>query len=127
MKKYNMIALIDGIEEEFFICELTADDVSKAEKELSCYMQSSGRTYDLDTNKYPSIKNFFKLYFGECEYDIYYGDCWTIPDRYICPNKNVADRFMKLARQLDYHDRYNQTFCSVEQNENIICICYGDY
>jgi hypothetical protein len=127
MKKYNTIAIIDGYEEELFICELTADDVTKAEKEFSLYMQSKGKTYDLDINKYPSVRNFFKLYFGECECDIYCGECWTTPNRYICTNKNVADRFMKLAKQLDYHNRYNQTFCTVEQDGKIVNVGYGDY
>ena len=126
MKKYRTSAIIDGYEEDFFVCELTADDVAKAEEEFSCYMQSKGKTYDLDTNKRPSIKNFFKLYFGECEYDIY-GYCWTTPNRYICADKNVADVFMRLAKQLDYHDRYNQTFCTVEQDGEIIDVYRGDY
>lgn len=127
MKKYNAIAIIDSCEEKLFVCELTADDVVKAENEFSHYMQNEGEIYDLDTNKRPSIKNFFKLYFGECEYDIYCGNCWTVPDRYICTHKYVADRFMKLAKQLDYHDRYSQTFCAVEQNGKIVDVCYGDY
>jgi hypothetical protein len=105
---------------------LTADDVKKAESEFSRYMQSKGETYDFDTNKCPTVKNFFKLYFGECDADAY-GECWSTPDRYICTNKNVADRFMKLAKQLDYHNRYNQTFCTVEQDGKIIDIFYGDY
>ena len=122
MKKYNTTAIIDGYEEELYVCELTADDVSKAEKEFSCYMQSRGKVYDRDTNKYPSVKNFFKLYFGECDEDLI-----ITPDRYICTNKNIADRFMKLAKQLDYHDRYNQTYCSVEQEGKNIDVVYGDY
>lgn len=126
MKKYNTAAIIDGYEEEFFVCELTADDVAEAENEFAHYMQSNGKTYDLDTNKCPKVRSFFKLYFGECEGDAY-GEYWTTPNRYICTNKNVADRFMNLARQLAYHDRYNQTFCSVEQDGEIIDISYGDY
>lgn len=126
MKKYNATAIIDGYEEEFFVCELTAYDVAEAENEFAHYMQSNGKTYDLDTNKRPNIRNFFKLYFGECEGDAY-GEYWPTPNRYICPNKDVADRFMNLTRQLAYHDRYNQTFCSVEQDGEIIDISYGDY
>ena len=127
MKKYNTTVIICGWEGDLFICELTEDDVAKMEKEFSDYMQSNGKTYDLDTNKYPNIRNFFKLYFGECEYDIYYGECWFAPDRYICTNENVADRFMKLAKKLDYHDRYNQTYCIVQQNGSVVDIDYGDY
>lgn len=126
MKKYNAVAIVDGYEEEVFVCELTADDVAKAEKEFSLYMQSKGKTYDMDENKRPTVRNFFKLYFGECDADPY-GVYWYTPNRYICTNKNVADKFMKLAKQLDYHDRYNQTFCTVEQDGKIVDVGYGDY
>ena len=126
MKKYNTIAIVDGYEEELFVCELTAEDVANAEKEFSLYMQGKGKTYDWDSNKRPTVRNFFKLYFGDDETDAY-GECYVTPDRYICTNKNVADRFMKLAKQLDYHDRYNQTFCTVEQDGKIIDVGYGDY
>ena len=123
MKKYNAIVNEDRI----FVCELTADDVAKAAKEFSNYMQCKGETYSMDENKRPSANKFFKLYFGECEFDIYCGECWTTPNRYICTNKNVADKFMKLATYLNYHDRFNQSFCDVEQDGKIIDIYYGDY
>lgn len=118
MKKYYS-------NEEFF-CELTENDVAEAEKEFFCYMQKSGKIYDMDTNKYPNIRNFFKFYFGECECD-FYGVNWMTPNKYVCTNKAVADRFIKFAMQLDYHDRYNQHFCTVEQDGNIIDVFYGSY
>lgn len=127
MKRYNAVTTVDGYEEKILICELTAEDVVRAEKEFALYMQSKGKTYDLNTNKCPNIRNFFKLYFGECEYDMYFGDCWTTPDRYICSSEDVADRFMGLARQLNCHNTYNQTFCTVVQDGRIIDVVYGDY
>lgn len=126
MKKYNTTIILDGYKEELFVCELTTDDVISAEKEFSLYMQKLGKTYDMDTNKYPSAKNFFKLYFGDNEPDIY-GDHWVIPNRYICTDENIIDRFMKLVKRLEYHDTYNQTFCIINQNGKYIDVSYGDY
>ena len=126
MKKYNTVAVVDGYEEELFVCELTADDVAKAEKEFSLYMQCEGETYKQDENKHPTIGKFFELYFGECEADPY-GIYWYSPNRYICNNKNVADRFMKLAKQLDYHDTYNQCYCTVKQDGKTIDVFGGEY
>lgn len=127
MKKYYTTVSEDGYTNNIFVCELTANDVTKAEKEYQLYMQSKGETYDLDINKYPNIRNFFKLFFGECEADIYCGECWITPNRYICADKILADSFMKLVGQLAYHNAYRQEFCVVEQNGNIIDVIYGDY
>lgn len=127
MKKYYTTVSEDGYTDDIFVCEISSLDVDNAEKEFFLYTSKSGEIYEQDTNKEPCLKNFFKLYFGECEADIYCGDCWITPDRYICTNKNVATRFMKLAGQLAYHNSYRQEFCEVEQNENVINVYYGDY
>ena len=126
MKKYNDVVTVDGYDEGLLICELTAEDVAKAENEFSLYMRCKGETYKRDSNKCPTVRNFFKLYFGEDESDAY-GECWITPNRYICTNKNIADRLMKLAKQLAFHDSYNQVYCDVEQNGKIVDVGYGDY
>lgn len=122
MKLYH-----DYTNDDVLICELSMSDVVEAEKEFSLYMQKDGETYKKDTNKEPCVRNFFKLYFGEEEYDIYCGECYYTPGKYICSDENTANRFVKLAKCLAYHDRYNQTYCDVEQNGKIVEVFNGDY
>lgn len=129
MKKYYDTIIISDYDEEYglIICELSMSDVLLAEKELNFYMQKQGKLYERDTNKKPYLKNFFNLYFGEEEYDIYCGTYYVVPNRYVCVNKEVADRFMGMAKRLAYHDKYNQVYCDVVQDGKIIDIIYGEY
>ena len=114
-------------DDELLVCELTETDVTNAEAEFDLYMSKQGATYEQDWYKEPSVRQFFKLYFGEVDYDIYCGDIYTVPCRYILTSETDAARFMALARQLQYHDTFAQKYCDVERNGNMVDVYYGDY
>jgi hypothetical protein len=116
-------------ENDLLVCDLTMEDIVDAEKEFASYMRKEGRIYDLDDHKEPSVNRFFKLYFGERDYDIYVGETFETPDRYVCPDGESAKRFMWFAKKLRYHDRLNQTYCDVvmEEDGKTISVIYGDY
>ena len=114
MKKYHD----DGL----LICELTAEDVTEADEKFSLFMQCKGDIYAMTEYKQPKAEEFFNLYFGEYDDGFY-----VMPDRYICTNENIADRFMKLAKMLKYHDTFEQKYRDVEQDGKIIDVYDGDY
>lgn len=109
------------------ICELTSLDVSEAKEEYHRYMNKSGKIYERDVYKNPCLRNFFKLYFGLEDYDIYVGETYETPSRYILPDEDTTKEFFNMANGLKYHDRFNQTYCDVELNGNFVDVYYGDY
>lgn len=108
-------------------CCLSAEDVNKAASELRRYMSKRGRVYANDPQKEPRLSFFVAAYFGESDYDEYVGQVYTAPARYTCTNKNVARRLYDLLKGLEYHDTYNQTYCTVELEGNHITVEHGDY
>ena len=104
-------------------CYLDASDVAAAEKEYSRYMKCRGSIYEKDKYKEPSLHNFVKLYFGyEVEYDLY-----LTPYKYVCTNKNVAERLYNLLKGMAFHDTYRQIWKSVDLVGKEIYISCGDY
>ena len=116
----------DGVP-SILICELTSFDVVETQEEYRRYMNKSGRIYERDIYKNPSPRSFFELYFGLEDCDIYVGETYETPSRYILPDKDVAKEFFNMAKSLKYHDRFNQTYCDVELNGNFVDVDYGNY
>lgn len=117
------------IEEEAVICKVTASDISKAEKELSKYMQKKGQTYGKGHANVPTFGHFCTIYFG-LPVDDYVADgvlLYNMPDVFVCTNKNVADKAEKFFSGLDYHNRISQTYCHLERKGNRIYIYSGSY
>ena len=110
---------------DYLYCALGTADVAAAEKEFRAYMAKNGKTYELDTRKEPWPRTFVALYFGTNEDDEY--GYYTAPDKYICTNKNVADRVMRILSYLEYHDTFEQTWCQVLLDGKNISVIRGDY
>lgn len=127
MKHYHDTIVEDGYEYDVLICELTSLDVSEAKEEYRRYMNKSGKIYERDVYKNPCLSNFFELYFGLEDYDIYVGEAYETPSRYILPDEDATKEFFNMANGLKYHDRFNQTYCDVELNGNFVDVYYGDY
>ena len=109
-----------------FAVFLNAKDIRDAFSEYDKYTKKKGRLYASDEYKHPTLKQFVKLFFG-----VYYDDGWdtvyTVPDRYICTNKNVASKLYSLLMGLQYHDRMDKTYCEVILEGKTINVIYGDY
>lgn len=135
MKKYNRTLYENGIayglngekisctnEYDVFVCEISMADMEEINKEFSAYMKKSGKIYAIDPWKMPSVNQFFKLFFGDMEEGFY-----IVPDWYICQDKKTANMFYNIAKKLEYHDKFNQVYCSVKKDGNTIKVMYGDY
>lgn len=123
-------ALDDGsyFENEVLCMDISAKDVQRAVKEFDRYMNCKGDTYAKDSHKVPTMREFFKLYFGEVvDYNMYYGETYLVPSRFVCTNKTVAQKLYELLGALQYHDTYNQVYCDVSIEKNIVYVVYGDY
>lgn len=122
MKHYYQTIKDDFCEDDILVCELTTFDVDIAKEEYRHYMNGNGEFFKRDIYKNPCLKNFFKLYFG-----IEDGGFYITPSMYILPDEKSAKEFFNIAKELKYHDKYNQTFCEVKQNGNFVDVYYGDY
>lgn len=94
----------------------------KSTKNFSAYMKKSGKIYSFDWNKEPTERQFFKLFFGDMDDEIY-----IVPSWYICQDEKTANMFYNIAKNLKYHDKFNQVYCDVEKDGNTIKVMYGDY
>lgn len=114
---------------EINVCEVTASDVEKAKKEWDKYRQGKGEAYKHEPKKEGTFSRFCAIFFGTLNEDAWE---WTdfpysIPDRIICTNKNVAQRAYEFLKPLDYHNTFHQTYRTVNLEKNIIDIVSGDY
>ena len=136
MKKYNKIVYenyiayglngekISAINEyDVFVCEISMADMEEINKKFSAYMKKSGKIYAIDPWKMPSVNQFFKLFFGDMDEEGFY----IVPDWYICQDKKTANMFYSIAKNLKYHDKFNQVYCNVEKDGNTIKVMCGDY
>lgn len=108
---------------DLYTCELKASEVDSAIAEYNKYMQKTGKIYDLDPYKEPTLRHFVELYFGD-EED--YGT-YLVPERYKCTNKNIAAKLFSLLKGLAYHDTFSQKYCHVELNGRYINVINGGY
>lgn len=135
MKKYNKTVYESGIayglngeeipytdESDVFVCEISMSDMEEINKEFSAYMKKSGKIYSFDWNKEPTERQFFKLFFGDMDDEIY-----IVPSWYICQDEKTTNMFYNIAKNLKYHDKFNQVYCDVEKDGNTIKVMYGDY
>ncbi len=119
----------DGFEweDEVLCMDMNKEDIDTAEKELRKYLNKEGEVYSKSALKLPSLKEFFKLYFGDVDYDIYMGETYSTPNRFVCKDKDAANKLYSMLKPLEFHDRYSQTYCDVSLENNIVNITYGDY
>ncbi len=127
MKKYTTVVIKPSdfgyTDYEMFACELNASEVDAATEEYYRYINRTGKLYSEHSDKPPTCRNFVNFYFGG--YDEY-GD-YEVPNRFICTNKNVASRLAKILVDLNFHDTFNQVFCSVVCDGRYIDIVRGEY
>lgn len=114
-----------------YVCNITSADIAKAKGEFSKYKSKVGEIYKIDPNKMPEFSHFCAIFFGK-EYDwsddLQYTDFpYTIPDLFICTNKSVAENLFNFLKPLEFHDRIQQTYRTIEQEGKCVKILLGDY